>query len=200
MGRGAGQPTREIRLSLQSKKGDGQSLQGPASTLPAEQPQWSVGFERVIRAVTLIVVFSVVGLGAVGTLGVSTTTVGNSDNGYRIDVTYADVTRGGLATPFSITASSDDDAPLPPNVTIRLTSHYLALFDQNGIEPTPRASFNTSGTTWWEFEIPEGQTMLAVDLDARLEPAVQSGQSATVELWVDDERMVSTGITTRVMP
>jgi hypothetical protein len=83
---------------------------------------------------------------------------------------------------------------------VGVTSDYLALFDDNGLEPTPGRSYNTKETTWWTFEVEEGENDLVVELDARLEPAVQWGKDATAEVWVDGQRMVGTEFRTWVMP
>jgi hypothetical protein len=95
---------------------------------------------------------------------------------------------------------TEDGSALPEIVTIRISSDYLALFDDNGMEPTPINSFNTGGSTSWDFEVPPGESTLEVVLDARLEPAAQWGEAATAELWIGGERKLSTAFRTWVMP
>lgn len=170
------------------------------STLPDDQSPREVKREKWLRELTISLVILFVGLGAFGILGVRTSTATNIGNGYRIDVTYAAVTRGGLATPFAIKIRTTDGSALPRNVTLRVSSDYLAILDDNGMEPTPVRSSNSSGFTSWDFEVPTGSATLDVALDARLEPAVQWGETASVELWANGERRASTEIRTWVVP
>jgi len=170
------------------------------STLPIDPSASSLRFERGLRTVALALVSAVVLLGISGNLGVRVESSSASGNGIIIDVTYAKVTRGGLATPFAITVTAAEGSALPAALTVGVTSDYLALFDDNGLEPTPSRSYNTTETTWWTFEVEEGEDNLVVELDARLEPAVQWGKDATAEVWVDGRRMVGTEFKTWVMP
>lgn len=189
--RGTVNSTRED--SINDSEMDGSTL--PDDLTPDEHRR-----EKRLRELTILFVVSVVAFGAFGILGVRTTTASKSGNGYRIEVTYAAVTRGGLATPFAIVVGTTDGSTLPEVVTIRVSSDYLAIFDDNGMEPTPTGSFNSGGFTSWEFEVPPGESTLEVVLDARLEPAVQWGESASVELWIDGELQASTALRSRVMP
>jgi len=170
------------------------------STIPIEPSAASMRFERNMRAVALTLVGAVVLLGISGNLGVRVESSSASGNGISIDVSYARVTRGGLATPFAISVSAAEGSTLPASLTVGVTSDYLALFDDNGLEPTPTRSYNTKETTWWTFEVEGGENDLVVELDARLEPAVQWGKDATAEVWVDGQRMVVTEFRTWVMP
>jgi hypothetical protein len=170
------------------------------STLPEDLSPYDHKRERRFRRVTISFVALVVAVGALGLLGVRTSTASNGGDGYLIEVTYAAVTRGGLATPFTIEVGTEDGSALPDAVTIRVSSSYLALFDDNGMEPTPTNSFNTGEFTSWDFEVSPGASTLEVVLDARLEPAVQWGEAASVQLWIDGQRTVSTEFRSWVMP
>ncbi len=133
-------------------------------------------------------------------LGVRSGTVAAEGSGYSVEVLRAQVTRPGLATPFAVEISSTDGSPLPATVTLRLATAYMAIFDFNGLEPTPSASFSTDQWTWWEFDVPPDQPTLRVALDARLEPSVQWARSGSAALEVDGESLVSVDFTTWVMP
>jgi hypothetical protein len=170
------------------------------STIPEDPSSREYRREKWLRNSTMLFVVSVVVLSALGILGVKASTATVDGSGYRMEVTYATVTRGGLATPFAINVSAQDGSTLPDVVTIRVSSDYLALFDDNGMEPTPANSFNSETFTSWDFELPPGETILEVVLDARLEPAVQWGKAATVELWVGGARRLSTEFQSWVMP
>lgn len=170
------------------------------STLPEDPSPGAFRREKWLREFTLLFVVSVVALGTFGVLGVRTSTAGSTGNGYRIEVTYAAVTRGGLATPLSIEVGTDDGSALPEVVTIRVASDYLALLDDNGMEPTPVSSFNSGGFTSWDFEVPPRVSTLEVVLDARLEPTVQWGEQGSAELWIDGDLQAAVEFRSRVMP
>jgi hypothetical protein len=168
------------------------------TTLPDEAaPKW---WETALRFTTIGLVTLLVLAGAMGLLGVRTANASATSNGLQLTVSYAAITRPGLATPFSIAVRTTDGAPLPGTITIKVSSDYLAIFDDNGMEPQPTESYNTEAWTLWTFAVPEGEDTLTMDLDARLEPAVQWERSGEAGLEVDGQEVVSVGFTTRVAP
>lgn len=169
------------------------------STIPADS-SGTDGWEAVFRAVSVTLVAGLVLLALTGFLGVRTATASNSANGYTISVTHASITRPGLATPFSISIAAADGTPLPAQVTMRIDSEYLEMFDENGLDPTPVSSFSTAQWTWWTFDVPGGQHELNVSFDARLEPAVQWGRAGSAVAEIDGDEMVAVEFTTWVMP
>jgi hypothetical protein len=169
------------------------------STVPRED-SGTDGPERYIRAASLGLIGALVILAAVGLFGVRTDTAVATENGYTISVFHSAIARPGLAAPFSVEVSTADDSPLPDQVTVRVDSPYLAIFDDNGMEPAPAESFNDARWTWWTFDVPPGARSLRVDLDARLEPAVQWGMEASAALEIDGAEMTQVGFTTWVMP
>jgi hypothetical protein len=106
-------------------------------------------------------------------------------SGYRLEVTRAIVTRPGLATPFRVDVSTEDGASLPEMVTLVVDADYLAIFDFNGLQPTPSTTFSRDRSTFWTFDIPPGQASLRVEMDARLEPAVQWARTGSVTLSIE---------------
>lgn len=139
-------------------------------------------------------------LGLLGVLGVRTDVVGASGAGYDIRVDHAAMTRAGLATPFSVGVTRSDGSALPGALTIRVDSSYLAMFDENGMTPTPESSYNTGQYTWMTFEIPEGSTAFEFEFDARLEPAVQWGRQASAAVLVEGVEKAQVRFSTWVMP
>lgn len=156
-------------------------------------------WERWLRAISLTLIGALVLAASIGLLGVRTGKVTATGGGYTITVWYTEMSRPGLATPFSVEVRAVT-GDLPAQVTVRVSSPYLALFDDNGMEPTPIESYNTPEWTWWTFDIPSGSDVLRVDLDARLEPAVQYGQVATAAVEIEGRQVVSVDFTTRVAP
>jgi hypothetical protein len=170
-----------------------------STTIP-EADSGTHALERPLRLVSLGVIGVLTIATAIGLLGVRTTSVSATGRGVSVTVGYAVVTRPGLATPFSVEVASADGAFLPAEVTVRVSSDYLAIFDDNGMEPQPAESFNTAEWTSWVFDVPEGAMSLRVDLDARLEPAVQWARSGVVAVDIDGVETATVGFTTWVAP
>lgn len=175
------------------------STAGQTTTVPDVDTAVST-WEVALRVVTIAAVVGLVLATGLGFLGVRTAESSVSGHGYEMTVTHAAMTRPGLATPFSLEVQTTNGAPLPEEVTIRISAEYLAIFDDNGMEPLPSESFNTDEWTWWTFTVPDGRQRLTIDLDARLEPAVQSGRTAEAALQLGDDRVLSVEFTTGVSP
>lgn len=169
------------------------------STRPSEQ-SGTGRWDDALRVISIGVVGFLVLAGLLGFLGVRSATAVASANGYTVEVTHAAMTRPGLATPLEVRVTRDDASSLPPMVTTRIESSYLAMFDENGLNPEPASSFRSGQWTLWTFEVPDGAQILEVTLDARLEPAVQWGRDSTVTVEVGGEEMVTVGFRTWVMP
>lgn len=170
------------------------------STIPDEPPEHWNRWERRFHAVSIALVALIVLAAALGLLGVRTGTVASSGDGFVLEVMHTEMTRAGLATPWSAEVSTVDGSALPEMVTVGMTTSYLASFDLNGLSPTPSSSFSTEEWTWWEFEVPPGESSLHVELDVRLEPAVQWARSGSAALEIDGQRPASVDFTTWVMP
>jgi hypothetical protein len=169
------------------------------STIPPSEGGAN-GWERGLRALSVGLVVAIVLVGLLGLLGVRTAVATASSNGFSISVNHAAITRAGLATPFDIEVSREDGSPLPAQITLRIGSGYLAMFDENGLEPEPSSSFNDPDWTWWTFDVPSDMSVLEFSFDARLEPAVQRGMGATAAVEVDGREMVAVEFDTWVMP
>ena len=169
------------------------------STIPADD-SGANGLETVLRTVSLIVVGVVVLAGLIGIFGVRTRMAQNTGNGLTVSVEHATVTRPGLATPFSMSIATEDGTPLPSQITTRIDSDYLGMFDENGLEPEPASSYQNGRWTWWTFDVTPGHDELKVSFDVRLEPAVQWGRMGSATIEVAGDEMVAVEFTTRVMP
>lgn len=169
------------------------------STVPAEHEGRSRS-DRVLHALILGLVGVLVVAALSGLLGVTTTTTAAEGGGYRIEVRHATVTRPGLATPFGVNLTRLDGEALPATVTLRVDAEYLSIFDENGLDPGPASAYADGQGVEWTFEIPAGARELAVDLDARLEPAVQARRQHGSVALIGDEPVVVAEFTTWVLP
>ncbi len=145
----------------------------------------------------MVVLFAVVALGLSGLLGVRSRMTTVAGGGYELTVTYAQVSRPGLATPWSLEIhhAGGFDGP----VTVSTKSSYLDLFDENGFDPDPSTTTATPDAVIWEFDPPEGDT-LGVSFDARIEPGAQWGRTGETSVLVDGKPVVTATYKTWVMP
>ena len=160
---------------------------------------------RMLYAVTTCVLASIMLLAVidavlpVGVYGVETAHVRARGGGFELDVRYGSVSRPALATPFDIevTKTGGFDGP----VMVKVSSEYLAMWDENGLDPEPIAATTDTQWTYWTFEPPrEGDTMV-VSFDARIEPAVQQGKKGTVAvLDASGASLVEVAFRTRIWP
>ena len=130
-------------------------------------------------------------------LGVHTSTVSGSGNGYSLTLTYPSVTRPGLAVRWILDVRHPGG--FKGNVTIATTSRYFDLFDFNNLDPVPSSQTTDATSSIWVFDPPPGD-VLTITMDARVEPAQQYGKSAVTELQLGGLRAVVLHYSTRVMP
>jgi hypothetical protein len=150
-----------------------------------------------LRLAGIVVIGLLLLAGALGFMGVRTSSVSaTGTNGTRLEVTYASISRPGLATPWDVVV--ERPGGFDGDVVLRTTSDYLASFDENGLDPDPAESTSDATDTIWTFTPPDGDT-LTVSFDARLEPGVQWRRQGTTTVEVGDET-VSVSYTTWVWP
>ncbi len=118
-----------------------------------------------------LVVF--LGLGLLGAYGVRTREARATGGGYEVTVTYARVSRPGLATPWSVEIRRPGGFGSGP-VRVAVTSSYFDAFDENGLDPDPASSYSDGEWTVWEYGTPPPPgDVMTVSFDARIEPGVQ---------------------------
>lgn len=143
------------------------------ASVPTAPELTGVGRQRRARAGrrAFVVVLSLfLAAGALGFLGVRTQRSTASGGGYELSVTYASVSRPGLATPWSFEVRRPGG--FPDGLTVAVTSGYLDAFDENGLGPAPAEERADAEQTFWTFA-PQASDTLSVALDARIEPGVQ---------------------------
>ncbi len=118
--------------------------------------------------------------------------------GVELTVHHAAVTRGGLATPWSVRVHRAGGFDEP--VRLAVTTAFLDSFDENGLDPDPSAATATDDEVIWEFDPPAGDVLM-ISFDARTEPAVHGRRHGTVAvLDPDGNRVVETSFTMWVIP
>lgn len=167
------------------------------STHPVNpSPRWDA-FERSLRWVSVVIVFGVVGLALSGFAGLATDSTTTTGDEFSVRVEYATVSRPGLATPFIVEIESTSGT-LPTELTIELPRNYLAMFDENGLDPAPDSISSDGETEVWTFR-PGDVATLSIDFDARLQPNTHFSRDGWVVVQ-GGESAVRVDFRTRVMP
>lgn len=154
-------------------------------------------FERILRVVSVVVIFGIVIAALLGFAGLTTDTQDDSAGRLSVEVEYATVSRPGLATPLVIDIRSTEGL-LPPEVTLELPREYLSMFDENGLDPAPDSVTSDGDTEVWTFA-PGDVDTLSIDFDARLQPNIHYDRHGWVIVRAGDDE-VRVDFTTRVMP
>ena len=159
---------------------------------------------RTGYAITTVVLTALIGVAVVDGLtplaliGVDSATVSAEGDGVVLEVTYGEVSRPALATPFDIEVVRAGGFDEP--VRIAVDQEYFRMWDENGLVPAPSAEGVLDGQVVWEFDPPPGDTLL-VTYDARIEPAAQEGRSGSVAVLDDDDTVLArVEFTTRLLP
>jgi hypothetical protein len=166
-------------------------------TAPSDVRIGLVRRARTARRVLLALLAALVLAGSAGLLGARTSTASASGSGYELSVSYPAVTRPGLAIRWMVVVRHPGGFAKP--VDIATTSAYFNLFDFNNLDPTPSSLTTDASRSIWTFDPPPGD-ILRVTMDARLEPARQSGNAATTSVMVGGVPVVSVSYDTAVMP
>lgn len=138
-------------------------------------------------------------LGALGFYGVRRETAQATGGGFELSVTYARISRPGLATPWSFEVRRAGG--FPEGLTVSVTSGYFDVFDENGLGPAPLEETTDGNRTIWRFG-PTRSDTLSVSYDARIEPAVQlkTAKGDLSVLGPNGEPAVTVAFKTFVMP
>jgi len=169
-------------------------LDGPASLTPRR-----IGYAlTTLLLAGLMALVAVDAVGSVAVFGVDSATVRAEGDGIELAVTYGEVSRPALATPFDIEVHQPGGFDGP--VRIAVDQEYLRMWDENGLVPAPSAETVMGPWVVWEFDPPIGDTLL-VTYDARIEPAAQQGRSGAVAvLDAHDAAIARVDFTTRLWP
>ena len=165
-----------------------------ADSVAGRRARLAVGARRAyVLALTVFVV-----LGLLDVFGSRTGAVSATGGGYAMTVDYPSQTRSGLPVEWRlvVTRPGGFDGP----VRVGITLDYFNSFDFNNVSPTPVETTNRGGLLIWSFPKPIGDT-LEVLLDARTQPGLRSGPSATTAVVdPDGAPIVAVRYTTGVMP
>lgn len=170
------------------------------STVPDQPTDGWTRIEQSMRALAYVVVFGAVAAALLGFAGLRTREAVASGGATEVRVTYAQFTRPGIATPFGIDITSADGNALPSPLEVQVSSDYLAMFDENGLDPAPAAASSDGTIESWRFDLDPGTTRFHIDFDARLQPNIHRGATGRVHVDARDAGSVDVEFRTWVLP
>jgi len=146
---------------------------------------------------TLTVLALVVLAGAVGLLGVHTTTSSASGDGYRLSVDYPRTARAGLDVTWRVTV--DSPAGFDQDVRLAVTADYFDIYESQGWFPEPDAQTRDEEMLYLTFAKPPSDRFV-VTFDAYVQPSSQLGRDARIALLVDGREVAAVDIDTWLAP
>jgi hypothetical protein len=171
------------------------------STAPEQRSESSLWRGRILRWVFALALTAFLVVGLLGGYGVRHRGVTGVGGGYELTVRFPTVTRPGLASVWAVEVRRTDGAPLEGPITIATDAAYFELFDENGLDPDPATAMSDGERLIWEVEPADRATAVALDFDARIEPAVQlTRERGETSVLVDGEPVVTVTYTTNVLP
>ncbi len=151
-----------------------------------------------LRRAAVLALAGLVVVSLLGLLGVHTDEETAEGNGYRLTVSYPQVARAGLDTPYEITVVRESG--LGQEIELAVTGSYFDLFEAQAFHPEPTEATRDGDTMYLTFTTRPGSATFVVAFDAYVQPASQRGQSATVAVMDGDQQMVSVSYDTRLIP
>jgi hypothetical protein len=168
------------------------------STLPERRRPEQIRRSRMQRRIGLALLVLFVLAGAVGLLGTWTTTTTVRGDGYEMSVTYPRISRPAHPVKVQVEVRKQggfDDAPL----TLRYSTDYLQMFDENAFTPQPDSETAGPGFTEDEFSTPDGEVFV-MTVDTRIEPSRQRGEDGEVTVVEDGEPVLTARFSTWIWP
>jgi hypothetical protein len=133
-----------------------------------------------------------------GWMGVHSSSVSATANGYTLQVEYARVARAGLDVPFTLRVTADQ--PIKHEIVIGISADYFRMFETQGFFPDPTDATTDAGTVYLTFSPPPDGNTMVIDYDAYIQPAAQIGKGAEISVIIGGVHRVSVTISTTLLP
>lgn len=160
------------------------------STAPPPIPPSVHCLERSLRAVALSVLGGVLVGGVAGVFGTTEATGESSAHGIDLEVTWPRTTRSGLPLAMDIDVSSAD--PLPPLLTITLSSSFVQAIETLTVVPAHRSQRAASDRLVIELEGEPGQRSTEIRVEGRVSPSARGMHRGLLRVGSGPEIEMST--------
>lgn len=149
------------------------------------------------RRAFLVALLGFVIAGLLGFLGVRVTTSTAEEEGWRVEVEHASISRTGIDTPWQVTVRREGG--FDRELTLAVTGDYFDIFETQGFTPEPAESTRDGEMLYLTFTAPQGETFVP-DYDAYIQPASQVGRSGTVAVVDAGELVAAVDFRTTLLP
>jgi hypothetical protein len=173
-------------------------VQLPESTIDDEQSSRQTRTSVIVRRVVLAFFLLVLVAGAVGLLGVHSTTARSSEGPWTLELEYADLARGGLDVPWEVTVTRQGGFDGP--ITLAVDGAYFDIYETQAFHPQPSASQRDGSTMFLEFDPPLAGETFVVAYDAYIQPGSQRGSTATIAVLDGEVQVAPLEFSTRLLP
>jgi hypothetical protein len=158
----------------------------------------SVGpVNRVLTRTALCLLVVAVAAGAVGALGLHTSTASASADGYTLEMSYPRTARAGLDVEWQATVTHVGG--FDHDVTLAMSAAYFGMFETQGFFPEPSEETRDGDTLYLTFTKPDGDTFV-VGYDAYIQPSSQRGSTASVSVVDGGTPVVTVRLKTTLLP
>ena len=168
--------------------------------LSSMQSKDAVRRGRMVRRAVITVVVLFVLAGLLNVFGHKDRTSTAITDHWHLSVTHASVSRGGLASNWSLELRRLDGEDLPEELEVRSRADYFAIYDENGLDPEPESSWVDGDDLVWTYRPPPDSASLVIDFDARLQPNARWRHPGRTTIVVAEDPVVSVGYETWAVP
>jgi hypothetical protein len=170
---------------------------GSTSTRPRDVPFGVQRRHRTLRRAGLVAIGALVLAGSANLVGLRLESASARAGGTSLEVTYALVTRPGLATPWRVEVRRAGGFEGP--ITISTTTAYFESFDFNQWYPEPTGSTVRADELLLRFDPPEGD-VFTLRFDGRATPTFNLGSGAVTTLETPGSPVLRVEYRTVVVP
>ena len=166
-------------------------------TLPAVYDIAGARRGQRLRRAGMAAMLVVVLAGAVGLLGVHSSTTTDSRGGYTASFTYARVARAGWDVPWRVQVSHPGG--FDGSVTLAVNADAFQIFETQRFWPEPSSETRGEHTIYLTFDPPPGDT-LVVEYDAYIQPSAQRGRDTNLTVITGDQPRLVLHASTFLLP
>jgi hypothetical protein len=168
-------------------------------TFPPELSDHDFRRIRLMRETALILLVALLVVGVTGFLGVRSTTVSSTSNGYELSVKHAWVTRGGMDADWRLRVRRTGGFGRP--VTVAYPRDFLDSFEVEAVFPEPVSQTSAPPFLYLTFARPHADT-LDVTFPARAQATITDvgPHDAVVLVLVDGRQVARTSYRSWVVP
>jgi hypothetical protein len=135
--------------------------------------------------------------GAVGGLGVHSSTVSASDDEWSMSVRYPRIARAGWDVPWQVRIHHVGG--FTDSIEIAVNADYFDIFETQGFHPEPSKETRDGSLLYLSFDPPPGEDFV-VDYDAYIQPSAQIGRHGEVRLMVRHQPQLTVSYRTWLWP